>query len=866
MKRLIFGLVLIVLSVAILTPPCKIQRVKGASTTIIVPDDYPTIQAAVNAASDGDTIFVRNGSYYENVVLNKTVTLFGENRETTVIDANQRGDCLDVTASGVTVTGFTLQNGGSHYSCVDVSSNYNSIVGNDLTGGWCGVSLAYGSEGEIIEDNVIANNLDGIVGDSLNGVIIIGNDVENNMWGVSIGTYSSHCIVSFNNLSYSWTQGLYAYAPSYCTFEGNNITNNNQAGWGEGLSLLFQPPYSYGNQFFHNNVANIGKEIDLEFSTPDQLTLDNGYPSGGNYWSDYNGTDHYSGPYQNVTGSDGIGDTPYVIDANNMDHYPLMNPYFGPIQPPPAPQTVYINSDGSVSPSDAPISISTFDSNTYYFMNDMSPPFFNGVVIERSNIVVDGNGYTVQGENQSGNGLSLMNVNNVTVTEANVQNFQNGIYLLNSNSSTIWDDTTISDSEDGIYLYSSSSNTLIVDNATLNGGGIYMNGGTGNAIIWNTATANMGDGITIRSSSSDTVKGNTATANNGSGFCIASSSDISFFGNTATANMDGISIAASDNNVSSNDVSGNIRDGIYLVSSSDNIVSGNNVTANGYHGIHLDGSSDGNTIDGNNVTANFEGLCLQSSSTNTVYHNDFVSNLIQASVLFPTSVGNAWDNGYPAGGNYWSDYNGTDVCHGIYENLTGSDGLGDTPYIIDANDVDSYPLMQPFSTSSMPTGYLLAAITANCTWVYEGQIAYINVTVVNFGDSPENIFVTLYSSITADKSISAYPVLVNNQQSYTLLFRWDTSGVPCLNYTLTAIATVTTGSSTLSGASMDVRLVGDVNGDGRVDMKDIAIVARSFGSTPGSPNWNPAADLNGDGKVNMKDIAIVARSFGQGCP
>jgi Ca2+-binding EF-hand superfamily protein len=57
--------------------------------------------------------------------------------------------------------------------------------------------------------------------------------------------------------------------------------------------------------------------------------------------------------------------------------------------------------------------------------------------------------------------------------------------------------------------------------------------------------------------------------------------------------------------------------------------------------------------------------------------------------------------------------------------------------------------------------------------------------------------------------------------------------------------------------------MGDVNGDGRVDLKDIALVARAFGSTPTSPNWNPAADINGDGIVNMQDIAIVARNFGQ---
>jgi hypothetical protein len=51
---------------------------------------------------------------------------------------------------------------------------------------------------------------------------------------------------------------------------------------------------------------------------------DNGYPDGGNYWSDYTGTDVYSGAGQNMPGSDGIGDTPYVIDAHNRDNYPLM--------------------------------------------------------------------------------------------------------------------------------------------------------------------------------------------------------------------------------------------------------------------------------------------------------------------------------------------------------------------------------------------------------------------------------------------------------------------------------------------------------------------------------------------------------------
>jgi hypothetical protein len=95
---------------------------------------------------------------------------------------------------------------------------------------------------------------------------------------------------------------------------------------------------------------------------------------------------------------------------------------------------------------------------------------------------------------------------------------------------------------------------------------------------------------------------------------------------------------------------------------------------------------------------------------------------------------------------------------------------------------------------------------------------------------------------------------------------WNTTGVPCINYTLTAVATIPTGSNTLSNGTISVRLMGDVNGDGFVNMKDIALVARAFGSHPGSPNWNPACDLNGDGVVNMKDIALVARNFGQHYP
>ncbi len=84
---------------------------------------------------------------------------------------------------------------------------------------------------------------------------------------------------------------------------------------------------SDNNAVYHNNLITNTQQVALNGGSN---MWDNGYPSGGNYWSDYNGTDYYCGPYQNETGSDGIGDVPYVIDANNVDHYPLMHPYVQP--------------------------------------------------------------------------------------------------------------------------------------------------------------------------------------------------------------------------------------------------------------------------------------------------------------------------------------------------------------------------------------------------------------------------------------------------------------------------------------------------------------------------------------------------------
>ena len=151
-----------------------------------------------------------------------------------------------------------------------------------------------------------------------------------------------------------------------------------------------------------------------------------------------------------------------------------------------------------------------------------------------------------------------------------------------------------------------------------------------------------------------------------------------------------------DTVISGNNITASKEDGIDLASSFNDSISGNNITANRFRGIYLDSSSS-NTILGNNITNNAIGIWLVSSSNNLICHNNFVNSTDGDHVIdFASSSANTWDDGYLSGGNYWSDYNGTDVHRGAYQNETGSDGVGDTPYTIDPNNEDHYPLMTPW--------------------------------------------------------------------------------------------------------------------------------------------------------------------------
>jgi len=107
-------------------------------------------------------------------------------------------------------------------------------------------------------------------------------------------------------------------------------------------------------------------------------------------------------------------------------------------------------------------------------------------------------------------------------------------------------------------------------------------------------------------------------------------------------------------------------------------------------------------IRNNTIWNSAYGIYLPESAGNTIYHNNFINNTIQAAVTF--NYTNAWDNGYPSGGNYWSDYTDVDNSKGQYQNETGSDGIWDHAYVIGANNTDRYPFANMYDGISPTIG------------------------------------------------------------------------------------------------------------------------------------------------------------------
>jgi parallel beta-helix repeat protein len=300
----------------------------NAATLTVCPGGcvYSSIQTAINASSNGDTIQVQSGIYYENVLIIKQLTLSGIGMP--VVDANGSGSAITLAADGIILEGFTATGGGYRPEAgIKVTSNNNMIRGNIAnSNNWEGIDL-WSSSNNTLRDNNASNNDYGIWLSSSSNNTLSGNNVNSNNYD-GIWLFSSHNnTLRDNNAISNNNEGIWLWSSSDNTLSGNLASNNV---YGIYLSS------SSNNKIYHNNFIN---NTNQPYDNVGINSWDSDYPSGGNYWSDYPGVDLKSGPDQNIPGTDGIGDTPLNISGREQDRYPLMKPYGRVITFPPKTAT-----------------------------------------------------------------------------------------------------------------------------------------------------------------------------------------------------------------------------------------------------------------------------------------------------------------------------------------------------------------------------------------------------------------------------------------------------------------------------------------------------------------------------------------------
>jgi parallel beta-helix repeat protein len=360
-------LTVVFISVLLLSTVAGSLFVKPAmAETVIVPDDYATIQGVISAANEGDTIFVKKGTYEgpkdQTLVINKSLSLIGEDAANTKINLHPLwieawfftypsyyDTPMEILANDIKISGFTITSdggrifttgnrtqiigniiktglrveGGSHVTIAE-----NTLTGVECYGSYCRIAsnvfeaggIGVGGSYNVIYGNTVTNagsrassiNLRG------NDNIIFNNTIKNSFHGVSIYDSGSNNFVYSNRITHN-IYGIVITGGNNNTFYANDLVNNTC-----GAEIGYLEPPATNCTLYHNNFIGSSQQVSTRahrtyipgvWSEPFYLTgfFDNG--KEGNYWSDYTGTD---------SDGDGIGDTPYVIDADRQDNYPLM--------------------------------------------------------------------------------------------------------------------------------------------------------------------------------------------------------------------------------------------------------------------------------------------------------------------------------------------------------------------------------------------------------------------------------------------------------------------------------------------------------------------------------------------------------------
>ncbi len=612
-KKSVFA-VFLVLSL-VFVGSTEFSVVKAEPRTIVVPDDFLSVFDAVEAASEGDTIYVKSGTYDgpidQTLVINKTLSLIGEDKSLTTLNFFPplverpylfgttywaRDYPIRIAADNVSISGFTIDTIDFNYSSLSsvkpeitgTGNNIRIVDNNILTN----VYLGSGSHQTVTENNITgilrANAAyqtitENIITKGISSRGSYGNISNNQIASGGISVSGSFNIIHGNTITGSGSTGLNIESG------GNNITDNIVSKQECGISLLGSNNILRGNKISNSNF-NFRLEWRIDW-TPSNFVND--------------------------------------IDSSNLvDGKPII-----------------------------------------YWINehDRSVP-------ENAAVVV------------------LVNCSNIIVENLDISSVGQGIVVAYSTNSKI-NQNSIKTSGEGVIIHSSSR--ITVDNL----------------MIDDKNDAGAGIGVHLVSSSENTI------ANN-----------------VIIVNTKGIRVTYSnENTIRNNTITKPVR-GIQMDYSHENIISGNTISGDSNIGIQLYGSR-GNVFSTNKISDCFHLAVAfwDNACGNLFYQNNFVNiagNVEDYYDGLPEFPINFWDNG--AVGNFWSDYDGKD---------TNGDRIGDTPYVINEDNQDHFPLMyraQVLGTSTVHSQFFDAG-----TWEWTAYKVSIvsNSPVSNFSFNPQDVLV-----------------------------------------------------------------------------------------------------------------------------
>jgi parallel beta-helix repeat protein len=509
---------------------------------------YSKIQDAINASSNGDTVFVYSGTYYEKVVVNKTISLVGEDRNNTIIDMDGNGDVVRITVDWVNITGFCVtgdtrpfQNG------IKLNNVQNcSIIDTEASKCAYGIYLNNAHENNITNSIVSSNIIDGFHLYGSNANKITGNIVSQNIYnGINFDYFCDRNKVKSNIVSGS-EYGIFVRESN-----DNNITDNNVSSNSDGIFVYS----SFGNNIHNNNIYSNSKlGIYLELAEENDINGNNVSSnnrggiwledSPGNnisrntiFWNNYNGIYLYESDSLNITGNNVSSNDRYGIAIWSSKLNTLRN------------NTIIKN--GIAIEGTSLFYWNTHDIDTSNTVNGKPVYYWKNL-----------NGGTIPpGAGQ----VILANCTEIKIEDQELTNSSIGIELGFSSKINITGNNVSSNRYYAIFLYSSSGNNVINNNGSNSEFGIFLHG-------------------FYESSNRNEIAGNSFNSNNQYGIEIYS---------------------GRENNITSNNASYNIYCGIHLSYGSKNSIISNDISNNGI-GIYVASTANNNKIFYNNLIDNLD--------------------------------------------------------------------------------------------------------------------------------------------------------------------------------------------------------------------------------------------------------------------